>query len=48
MGLVKARRLVVMQKQTTYDKATVVWQRWAKFGTPPSVNKGGGDMLSTN
>ena len=40
MGLVKTRRLAAMQKQTTYDKATVVRQR-AKFRTPPLVKNGG-------
>ena len=39
MGLVKTRRLMAMQKQTTYAKVTVVRQR-AKAGMKPPMNKG--------
>ena len=39
MGLVKTRRLAAMQKQTTYAKVTVVWQR-AKAGMKPPMKKG--------
>ncbi len=44
MGLVKTSGLAAMQKQTTYAKATVARQ-CAKFGTPPSVEKGGATTI---
>ena len=40
MELVKTRRLMAMQKQTTYAKATEVGQR-AKVGIKPPAGKGG-------
>ena len=39
MGLVKTRRLMAMQKQTTYAKVTVVRQR-TNAGMKPPVKKG--------